>query len=193
MESRSTRLVFDMEETESDEEVDRVAFWSRPVGGIVRRALEESVRRWLLMLVARSIVADPARCRGCQACELACALAHSEEPNPRAARIRVFQDLGRHEPVVCLQCKAPPCVAACPNNAIVHDPELGIHKVIEDRCDACGACVAACPYHAIFVHPSTSQPLICDLCGGDPECVKACPFEALAMVETAVGSGEVQR
>ena len=129
----------------------------------------------------QKIITNFSRCRGCRTCELMCALAHGGEPNPRVARIRVFQDLGTCEPRVCAQCEEPKCMEACPEGAISFSQSRGSIVVSDVACTGCGACLHACPFHAIWLHPTTATALICDLCGGDPRCVAACPFEALAL------------
>ena len=136
----------------------------------------------------KRIVPDTEACRGCQTCELVCALAHEEMPNPRAARIRVFQDLGVCEPRVCVQCADAECVKACEQDAIRYDEDLEIYRVIEENCIGCGSCVLACSFGGVMLHPATGKALICDLCGA---CVAACPFGALAVHETQSETMEV--
>jgi carbon-monoxide dehydrogenase iron sulfur subunit len=130
----------------------------------------------------KRLVPDAEACRGCETCELVCAMAHENVPNPRASRIRVFQDLGVCQPRVCVQCADAKCVEACAQDAIRYDPELGLHRVIEEACIGCGACVLACPFGGVLLHPVSGKALICDLCGA---CVDACPFGALTFVEQA--------
>jgi heterodisulfide reductase subunit A len=43
----------------------------------------------------------------------------------------------------CSRCEL--CIAACPYDARVKDPERGVIIVREALCQGCGACVAACP------------------------------------------------
>jgi len=125
----------------------------------------------------RRLVSDPLKCRGCETCELACPLAHGDGVRPRAARIRVFQDLGVCQPRVCIQCENPRCVEACSEGAIIFVPEAGGYRVDEDRCVGCGQCVEACPFEGIWLHPATGKALMCDQCGA---CIDACPFGALS-------------
>lgn len=78
--------------------------------------------------------------------------------------------------IACLLCEKPPCVPACPTNALYKD-EKGVIRVDEGRCNGCGWCIEACKFGAIAWHPTKGAVTICDLCDGDPECVKFCPFE----------------
>ena len=106
----------------------------------------------------KRIFVDSNSCLACRACEIACALRHSESgvleraiaerPGPRTC-IVVRQSKGKHAPVQCMQCPRPKCVEACPFDAIFLDPERGVAY----KCDLCGgqlACVAACPTCALF-------------------------------------------
>ncbi|MFC2082590.1 4Fe-4S dicluster domain-containing protein [Candidatus Bipolaricaulota bacterium] len=124
------------------------------------------------------LVADPSKCRGCQTCELACPLAHGDGPRPRAARIRVFQDLGVCQPRVCVQCEKPKCIEACNVGAIYLDSVTNGYRVDEARCVSCGQCIEACPFEGVWLHPVTSKAIMCDQCGA---CVEACPFDALSL------------
>ena len=136
----------------------------------------------------RRLIPDPGACRGCQTCELVCALAHEGSAIPRAARIHVFQDLGVCAPRVCIQCEEAKCIEACSQNAIQRDAERASVRVNEEECTGCGACVSACPFGGVSLHPTSGRALICDLCG---ECVDACPFGALAFRETTAQEMEV--
>jgi Fe-S-cluster-containing dehydrogenase component len=110
-------------------------------------------------------------------------MAKEETFNPMKSRIRVV----RLNPLInlslaCRLCEDPPCVAACPRDALTQSEETGIIQVDEDRCNGCGWCIEACDYGAVTLHPENKIVFICDLCDGDPECVKWCPEEALDFV-----------
>lgn len=137
----------------------------------------------------RHLVSDPLKCRGCETCELVCPMAHGDGPRPRAARIRVFQDLGVCQPRVCIQCENPKCVEACNQGAINLDPKVGAYRVDEDRCVGCGQCVEACPFGGIWLHPVTGKALMCDQCGA---CIEACPFDALSFSNHSADAVEVK-
>jgi Fe-S-cluster-containing hydrogenase component 2 len=133
------------------------------------------------------IATDPALCRDCQACTLACSLLHEGECNPSLARLRVRKDMARYEfeIVLCRQCSAPECIAACPAGAMRRDGR-GVVVLVEGDCTQCGLCAEACPYDAIWLAPSGDRYLKCDLCAGRPEgplCVEMCPVGALRASE----------
>ncbi|MHB0980634.1 MAG: 4Fe-4S dicluster domain-containing protein [Thermoleophilia bacterium] len=115
-------------------------------------------------------------CSGCRACALACVAAHEGGFGWAAARIKVtkIETEGLDVPSVCRLCRRPGCVAACPNGALSRDESLGVVRLEEGECIACGACADGCPFGMVTMHPSTGLPLICDLCDGDPACVKRC-------------------
>ncbi len=131
----------------------------------------------------------PELCSGCRICELACAAAHFGVNNPKKAAVRVLVAYPHpviRMPVICSQCKKPPCADVCPVNAIHRIG--GVVKIDRELCISCFKCLEACPFGAIFAHADCPQPIKCDLCGGDPQCVKACPKEAIRMIpEEALG------
>jgi Fe-S-cluster-containing hydrogenase component 2 len=109
--------------------------------------------------------------------------------NPLKSRIRVV----RLNPLVnvslsCRLCEDPPCVAACPRDALTQSEENGTILVDEDKCNGCGWCIEACDYGAIMIHPEKKVVFVCDLCKeqGEPQCVKWCPEEALDLVTSDV-------
>ena len=57
----------------------------------------------------------------------------------------------------------------------------------------CGLCVEACVSGVIQLHPESSIPLLCDLCGGEPDCAKKCPTGALVAVEGRDHAGKRMR
>jgi len=133
------------------------------------------------------IVCDPEKCTGCRICELACSIAKEGTFAPLLSRIRNV----RIEPIVqmtisCRLCQDPPCVIACPRDALSQSPETGVILVDEDLCDGCGWCIEACPFGAIALHPAKKVVVICDLCQDleEPQCVKYCPKEALSLSTT---------
>ncbi len=115
-------------------------------------------------------------CSGCKACMLACVAAHEGGFGTGAARIKVtkIETEGLDVPSVCRLCRRPGCVKACPAGALSRDASLGVVRLNEEECIACGACADGCPFGMVIMHPTTGLPLICDLCDGDPACVKRC-------------------
>lgn len=128
---------------------------------------------------------DPALCRDCQACALACSLYHFGQCSPELARLRIEKDMAayRFEIRICRGCPAPECVAACPSEAIRAE-EGGRIALDEGACTQCGLCAEACPYGAIFYSAALGRYLVCDRCGGragGPLCAELCPVGALAL------------
>ena len=143
----------------------------------------------------RRLLVDPTLCSGCRACEIGCSFAHEGEYSSALARLHVvkLEESGVDRPIVCLRCAKAPCAAICPENAIRQDSESKIVSVDGELCVGCGLCVEACVSGVIQLHPRTSVPLLCDLCGGDPECVKRCPTGALVAVEGRDHAGKGTR
>ncbi|MEM2912413.1 MAG: 4Fe-4S dicluster domain-containing protein [Candidatus Bathyarchaeia archaeon] len=135
------------------------------------------------------VSADPEKCVGCAVCEYVCSFEKEKVYNPMKSRIRVV----RLHPLVnlsvtCRLCEDPPCVAACPRDALKQSEENGTILVDEEKCNGCGWCVEACDYGAITLHPERKVVFVCDLCKdkGEPQCVKWCPEEALDYVTSDV-------
>jgi Fe-S-cluster-containing dehydrogenase component len=82
-------------------------------------------------------------------------------------------------PMTCQQCDEPPCLAACPNEAIFRDEELDRVLINHQKCVGCRMCVSACPFGAMGFDEERGKSFKCDLCGGLPECVRVCTAGAL--------------
>ncbi|OYT50561.1 hypothetical protein B6U66_05335 [Candidatus Bathyarchaeota archaeon ex4484_135] len=89
--------------------------------------------------------------------------------------------------LTCRTCEDPPCVAACPRDALTQSEKTGIIMVDEEKCNGCGWCIEACPFGAITLHPEKRVVIVCDTCldrrekGLPPACVEWCPEEALEL------------
>jgi carbon-monoxide dehydrogenase iron sulfur subunit len=123
---------------------------------------------------------NPEKCIGCNLCEYACSLKKTGDFNPLKSRIRIvrlhpFVNLA----LVCKLCDDPPCVTACPRNALTQDKETRVIRVDDEKCDGCSWCIEACPYGAVRYEPEIASVVICDLCDGEPECKEICPVEAI--------------
>ena len=143
------------------------------------------------------VLADPKRCIGCRACEIACVTARLDVDPGRAMalglpfvpRLCLVRESGVTMPVQCRQCEDAPCAAACPTRAIASNGRAV--TVTPERCVGCKACLTACPIGGIGVGPQATGParLIahkCDLCLGSrtsPACVAVCPAGALTLFD----------
>lgn len=145
------------------------------------------------------LVANRAKCTGCQRCEVNCTLANDGDAHPYMARIRVRQNVNfgdqgptddyKHgdgcfglwgfKPDTCKQCADPACVNICPMKAISADPVTGARVIDQEKCVGCGACVNACPWHMPRVDVEKHKSTKCISCGA---CVAGCPTSALRML-----------
>jgi len=145
--------------------------------------------------VEKRVLIDLDRCIECRSCAAACYYSHANMTAVSFARSG-WAIL----PILCRQCKAGSCVAACPAEAMVRD-DHGVVRRRLFRCVGCGSCALACPFGVISTSlggaPASSKSVArlngrqvakCDLCadrtagnGADavPRCVAACPSGAL--------------
>lgn len=156
------------------------------------------------------VVANPHKCIGCKACEIACAVAHLDSDVTTAAakqvaflpRINLVRAPRVTMPIQCRQCEDAPCGNVCPVGAITQQANhIVVHK---DVCIGCKACMIACPFGAMDMAMQEEEQAIlqvetlegeqlkknmvahkCDLCTGRPNgpaCVEVCPAEAFVIV-----------
>jgi carbon-monoxide dehydrogenase iron sulfur subunit len=153
----------------------------------------------------KRIVADPAKCMACRACEIACALAHAgtddlvEAIFQKGAKPRIYIEAAGSfaVPLQCRHCEDAPCVRVCPSGALWRLDGDAPVSVDAGKCIGCAYCVEVCPFGVIRVarvageYASGKEQAVikCDLCierqaeGLQPACVSACPVGALAFVE----------
>jgi len=130
------------------------------------------------MAEPRFVFGDPMTCTGCMICVNVCSMHYFKVISPERSRARVVRvEPGLDFPLFCRNCGDAPCIAACPEDALVRTSK-GIIVVNNRRCTGCGACVDACPYYAIRIHPDTGKAIKCIQCG---ECISRCPTEAIWM------------
>ena len=85
-----------------------------------------------------------------------------------------------------MHCAQPPCVEACPKDAI-YKREDGVVLIAKGKCNACEdqpgqikLCMTACPYSAIQLNHEKGVVEACTFCvhrlevGLEPACVRAC-------------------
>ena len=156
------------------------------------------------------LVIDLERCIGCNTCIMACKL---ENSLGKGSWIRVETIGGPHRdspegkypkvsmhflPVLCMHCDKPPCLDACPQDAIFKR-EDGIVLVDEAKCDGCQACLPACPYGALSYNPEKNIVQKCTLCvqrveqGLEPFCKICCETEAIYFGDLHDPAGSVSK
>lgn len=156
------------------------------------------------------VVANPHKCIGCKACEIACAIAHLDsdvnvaaaQQAPFVPRINLVRAPRVTMPIQCRQCEDAPCANVCPVQAITQqENRIVVHGKV---CIGCKACMLACPFGAMDMAIQEEEQGIlqvitgdseklkkvmvahkCDLCTGRPSgpaCVEVCPAEAFVIV-----------
>lgn len=142
------------------------------------------------------LVIDLERCIGCHACTIAC---KAENEIEQGSWIQVkmldgqrldtahgqFPSLTMHYlPVTCMHCQDPPCVDACPTEAIQQRVD-GVVTLDVTKCNGCQACLSACPYGVILWDETGGTASKCHLCatrieqGLEPFCVLCCEAKAM--------------
>ena len=140
---------------------------------------------------------DQTRCTGCHTCAVACKDWHDIDAGPVSwMQVNIIETGKFPKPFVaylvrpCYQCANPPCVMACPVDAIIKRESDGLVVVDAAKClgnIACHTlCLNACPWDAPQFGPEKNAKMQkCDLClerleqGQQAICVEACPMYAL--------------
>lgn len=156
------------------------------------------------------LVIDQERCIGCEACTVACTMENHPSAGPwikvqtlRAAHKDIptgsFPELIMDfMPHLCMHCREPLCLAACPCGAIVKR-EDGPVVLVEADCTGCQACLVACPYGAISFSDEKGKAEKCNFCfhrleqGLEPFCVICCEGQAMHFGDLADPSSSVSR
>lgn len=107
------------------------------------------------------VVADPQKCIGCKACEVACFTVHNQDNKvcktvgsvslPVIPRLFVVKTPKVTMPVQCRHCEDAPCANSCSISAIRHENDSII--IDEENCIGCKSCIMACPFGAIDLLP----------------------------------------
>jgi Fe-S-cluster-containing dehydrogenase component len=117
-----------------------------------------------------ALVIDHESCWGCKTCEVAC----KQEFNvPDGVKLISVSDDGpkvvdgKSDFVfrvgVCRHCDEPPCIDACPEEAITKRDD-GIVVMEYEKCTGCQSCIEACPYDAIDFDDEEGIAQKCNLC-----------------------------
>ena len=155
------------------------------------------------------MVIDQERCIGCDACTVACRL----ENNTSEHWIQVETQNSPQKdvpsgtppdlkleflPRLCNHCSNPPCVEACPIEAI-SKTEDGPVVLDREKCDGCQACVEACPYEIIQFSEENGTAEKCNFCvhrveeGLEPFCVICCEGQAMHFGDLNDPNSEVSK
>ena len=148
------------------------------------------------------LLVDTKKCAGCQSCMAACSLAHHGAANLGLSCIQLDRDPFKKFPedvaqFQCRQCPYPPCVDACPTNAMHADPDTGVRTVDEAKCIGCERCINACSFTPSRVqwNHEDRHAQKCDLCKDTPHwdeeggvdgkqaCVELCPMKAISFTK----------
>ena len=140
---------------------------------------------------------DQTRCTGCYTCAVACKDWHDIAAGPANwMRVSEIENGKFPHPFVaylaspCYHCANPPCILACPADAISKREPDGIVVVNREKCLGSGECGTlcrnACPWDAPQFGPEENAKMQkCDFClerlaaGQQPICVESCPMYAL--------------
>jgi len=117
-----------------------------------------------------ALVIDHESCWGCKTCEIAC---KQELDVIEGVKLLCVSDDGFkrtddkldfvYEVNVCKHCNDPPCLEACPEEAIAKR-EDGIVVMDYGKCTGCQSCIEECPYDAIAFDSENSLAQKCNLC-----------------------------
>ncbi|MFX1366066.1 MAG: 4Fe-4S dicluster domain-containing protein [Promethearchaeota archaeon] len=139
---------------------------------------------------------DQTRCIGCYTCVLACKDWNDLPVGVNWRKINIIENGTFPElflaylSIACNHCVNPPCIKACPVEAITKRESDGIVIVNSKKCigkKECGAkCLKACPWDIPqFRDEENSKMEKCNFCfdrleqGQQTICVEACPMYAL--------------
>lgn len=124
------------------------------------------------------VAAKPELCKGCKACEEACAkVLYKDTDTEKSAIIVMPNNDSGFNINVCSQCGE--CIDICPVQAIYRNKN-GVVMINKDTCVHCFACVGFCSILAMRYHKDVVGPYKCISCGA---CTRACSTGAIYMEE----------
>lgn len=132
----------------------------------------------------KKLLIDLEKCYKCKECKAKCSYFHHPENDGYVRPIALA--IQEH---VCRRCEEPPCVAACPQEALEKRESDGRLERYSMRCTSCKTCTIACPFGVIFPQIVEYKTFMCDLCldrcddKTPPVCTKTCPENAIQWVE----------
>jgi len=157
--------------------------------------------------MGKVFVIDVGICNGCYSCQIACKDEHvgndwspiaRPQPNSGQFWLKLQENICgtvpkvkmHYVPILCQHCDNPPCMPACPVDAI-YKREDGLVIINPEKCTGCQLCMSACPYHVIYFDESMNIAQKCTGCahlldGGEwkvPRCADSCPTEAIKFGE----------
>lgn len=144
-------------------------------------------------------------CVGCPSCSVAC---KQENDLPVGVNWLQVREVGPHEVgdtlqvafllARCVHCGNPPCIPACPTDAISKRAD-GVVIIDQEKCIGCKKCIEACPFNAPQYDPQTKTVGMCNLCyhriekGLPTACELACPARVIYVGEINEAIGKIQQ
>ncbi len=154
-------------------------------------------------------------CGICDLCALACSMTKFGIMDPKMSAIKILHrpdnkhqlDIGFSGVLPCWHCVNPPCLDACPYDAMTINQHNVVTLFLDDApqgfkdCISCMKCVKACEnihgVSSIFISRAKDRPATtktgrnmlkyslykCDMCSGVPACVKICPRDAIEFIK----------
>ena len=165
-----------------------------------------------------AMVMDLDKCIGCHACTVACKSENGVAIGGSRTRV-LEQEHGTYPetsrfflPLMCNHCEDAPCIAACPNGAIVRK-DNGLVDIDKEKCQGLQQCIPACPYGAIYINPDQEPDEFaadypartvfkadkCNFCeerlaeGLEPSCSNTCPTDARIFGDLADPNSKVAK
>ncbi len=166
----------------------------------VTQAQAQSGQVQVIATPTHLLVANRAKCTGCQRCEVNCTLANDGDLHPYMGRLHIRENVNfgvdgptddfihgdgiygfwGMAPETCRQCADPACLKACPVGAIIVSEANGARVVDKTKCLGCGACTKACPWGMARLDLEEKVSTKCINCGA---CVAGCPTSALKLID----------